>query len=109
MCIRDRYEGQDQYTLPWHYGESRDFVASMEPDHEVVARMEKAMVKILKEAIHAQTILIVGHGDILAQYIRRHDSGRNFSSLANCEIAKLSENDGKVELVDTVWPARNLE
>ncbi|WP_276804124.1 histidine phosphatase family protein [Lactobacillus hominis] len=103
------YEGQDQYTLPWHYGESRNFVASMEPDSDVVKRMERAMSTILKKAIHAKTILIVGHGDILAQYIRRHDAGRDFTSLGNCEIAKLVENDGKVELVETVWPARNLE
>lgn len=103
------YEGQDQYTLPWHYGQEREGIASMEPDHEAVARIDRAMTKILRENPHARNILVVGHGDVLARYVRQHDKRNIFNSFGNGEVAVLEENDGHVSFIESYWPARGLE
>lgn len=103
------YEGQDEYTLPWNRGLKREADPSVEPDNEVVARMEKAMDYILSEMNDGDSAIIVGHGDMLAQYVRKHDSRVQFKKFKNCAVAKMNAENGKVELLNYVWPAMNIK
>lgn len=103
------YEGQDEYTLPWNRGLKREADPSVEPDDEVVARMERAMDYILAELEDGESAIVVGHGDMLAQYVRKHDSRVQFKKFKNCAVAKMNAEDGKVELLNYVWPAMNIQ
>lgn len=103
------YEGQDEYTLPWNRGLKREADPSVEPDDEVVARMERAMDYILAELEDGESAIVVGHGDMLAQYVRKHDSRVQFKKFKNCAVAKMNAEDNKVELLNYVWPAMNIQ
>lgn len=103
------YEGQDEYTLPWNRGLKREADPSVEPDDEVVARMEKAMDYILTKLEDGESAIVVGHGDMLAQYVRKHDSRVQFKKFKNCAVAKMNAEDNKVELLNYVWPAMNIQ
>lgn len=103
------YEGQDEYILPWNRGLTREADPSVEPDKEVVARMEKAMDYILTKLGEDQNAIIVGHGDMLAQYVRKHDSHAQFKKFKNCAVAKMSAKNDNVKLLNYIWPAMNIQ
>lgn len=104
------YEGQDEYTLPWNRGLKREADPSVEPDEEVVARMEKAMDYILSQVANGESAVVVGHGDILAQYVRKHNKRVLFKMFKNCAVAKMNaDENGEVELLNYVWPAMNIQ
>ena len=103
------YEGQDEYTLPWNRGLKREADPSIEPDAKVVARMEKAINYILSKMNEGESAIIVGHGDMLGQYVRKHNNGLHFEKFKNCAIAKLSVEEDEIKLLDYIWPAKNVQ
>ncbi|MBP2058411.1 putative phosphoglycerate mutase [Lactobacillus colini] len=102
------YEGQDEYTLPWNRGLSRNTDPSMEADDDVVKRMEKAIEYILTKMEDGESAIVVGHGDILAQYARQHNKRVQFKMFKNCAVAKMKAENGSVEMMNYVWPAVNI-
>ena len=103
------YEGQDEFLLPWNRGLERDFEPTMEKDEEVVARMEKGMQEVFNQSEDGETILVVGHGDILGQYVKKHNENVDFTGFKNCAFVKLKEENGKIKIEDTGWPAKNIQ
>lgn len=102
------YEGQDESLLPWNRGLERDFEPTMEKDGEVVMRMEKGMQEVFEQSEDGETILVVGHGDILGQYVRKYNKGLEFSGFKNCAFVKMSEENGIIKIEDAGWPAKNI-
>ena len=102
------FEGRDEFLLPWNYG--NDHVdPTMEPNEEVVARMNRAILAILDKLADGQTALVAGHGDIFARYVREKTEKEDFAGFKNASIVKLEFEDKKPHFVSYVWPAENLE
>lgn len=80
----------------------------MEKDEDVVGRMHRAITQILKGVNDGETALVVGHGDILAKYVR-DVADPNFAGFANASIVKLSVDGKNVHLDTYVWPAEGLK
>lgn len=100
------FEGRDEFLLPWNYNNS-NVDPTMEKDEDVVNRMHRAVVEILDNINDGETALVVGHGDILAKYVR-DVADPNFAGFANASIAKLSVDGKNVHLDNYVWPAEGL-
>ena len=81
------FEGRDEFLLPWNYN-NPNVDPTMEKDEDVVNRMHRAVVEILDNINDGETALIVGHGDILAKYVR-DVADPNFAGFANASIVKL--------------------
>lgn len=101
------FEGQDEFLLPWNYNNPNGD-PTMEKDEDVVGRMHRAITQILKGVNDGETALVVGHGDILAKYVR-DVADPNFAGFANASIVKLSVDGKNVHLDTYVWPAESLK
>ena len=101
------FEGRDEFLLPWNYN-NPNVDPTMEKDEDVVNRMHRAVVEILDNINDGETALIVGHGDILAKYVR-DVADPNFAGFANASIVKLSVDGKNVHLDKYVWPAEGLK
>ncbi|QNQ83180.1 histidine phosphatase family protein [Lactobacillus sp. PV037] len=102
------YEGQDEFLLPWNRGLERDFEPTMEKDSAVVERMERGMQEVFSQTRDGETVLVVGHGDILGQYVRKYKEELEFSGFKNCAYVKMSEENGKIRIEEAGWPAENI-
>lgn len=101
------FEGRDEFLLPWNYGnENTD--PTMEKDNDVVDRMKRAMVQVLSETEENEVSLVVGHGDILAQYVRKVVGQSNFGGFGNASIVKIKFENNQPHFEEYVWPAENL-
>lgn len=101
------FEGRDEFLLPWNYN-NKNIDPTMEKDEEVVGRMRRAIVQILKDVNDGETALVVGHGDILAKYVRDAADNPNFPGFANASIVKLTVDGNQVHFDSYVWPAEEL-
>ncbi|NRO35514.1 histidine phosphatase family protein [Lactobacillus helveticus] len=101
------FEGRDEFLLPWNYN-NPNVDPTMEKDEDVVGRMHRAIKQILKGVNDGETALVVGHGDILAKYVR-DVANPNFAGFANASIVKLSVDGKNVHLDTYVWPAESLK
>ena len=101
------FEGRDEFLLPWNYN-NPNVDPTMEKDEDVVNRMHRAVMEILDNINDGETALIVGHGDILAKYVR-DVADPNFAGFANASIVKLSVDGKNVHLDKYVWPAEGLK
>ncbi|MCT3602591.1 histidine phosphatase family protein [Lactobacillus acidophilus] len=102
------FEGRDEFLLPWNYNNT-NIDPTMEKDEDVIARMRRAVVQIIDELDDGQTALVVGHGDILAKYVRDATENVNFSGFGNASIVKLTVDDEDVHFDSYVWPAEDLK
>lgn len=105
------FEGADEFLLPWNYGDPA-VDPTMEKDKDVVARMKKAMAAILPQVEDGQTALVVGHGDILRQYVlsEAKDVDPDFHGYGNASFVKLTfADDQKPKFEEYVWPAEDVE
>lgn len=100
------YEGQDEFMLPWRRGFSR-INAAMEPDEKVTERMQKAMTEILDKTKSNDTILVVGHGTALRLYTQTINP--HFGNYDNCGVVKLIDQNGKLQFINYVNPAKNVK
>ena len=108
---RDRngmFEGCDEFLLPWNYG-NKHVDPTMEPNEDVVARMRRAVLEILDQMDDNETALVVGHGDILARYVRDATSEKDFAGFKNAAVVKLTFEGKKSQFDDYVWPAKDVE
>lgn len=102
------FEGRDEFLLPWNHGDQR-IDPTMEADEDVIARMKRAMVEILYGMQDGETALVVGHGDILAQYIRAFTEKKDFSGFGNASFVKLTFTESTPHFEEYNWPAENLK
>lgn len=102
------FEGRDEFLLPWNYNNS-NIDPTMEKDENVVGRMRRAIVEILDGMDDGETALVVGHGDILAQYVRNATENINFTGFGNASIVKLTFNGKKAHFDSYVWPAKEMK
>lgn len=100
------YEGQDEYMLPWRRGFSR-INQSMEPDQDVVKRIDSALTTIIDQTPNDAVILVVGHGSALRLFMRTIYA--NFDQFGNCGIAKLVANDDQLVYKNYCEPAKNVK
>ena len=82
------FEGRDEFLLPWNYNNT-NIDPTMEKDEDVIARMRRAVVQIIDGLDDGQTALVVGHGDILAKYVRDATENVNFSGFGNASIVRI--------------------
>lgn len=102
------FEGRDEFLLPWNYG-NQNVDPTMEPNEEVVARMKRAILEILDEMNDGDTALVVGHGDILARYVRDDTEKKDFAGFKNAAVVKLTFENKKPHYVSYVWPAEEVK
>lgn len=102
------FEGRDEFLLPWNYN-NPNVDPTMEKDEDVVARMHRAVVEILSGLEDGQTALVVGHGDILAKFVRDATENKNFGGFGNASIVKLTVDGKKIHFDSYVWPAESLK
>lgn len=105
------FEGADEFLLPWNYGDQH-VDPTMEKDEDVVARMKKAINEILPQVKDGETTLIVGHGDILRQYVlnEAENVDPSFHGYGNASFVKLTFEEGqKPHFEEYVWPAEDVE
>lgn len=102
------FEGRDEFLLPWNYN-NPNVDPTMEKDEDVVARMHRAVVEILSGLEDGQTALVVGHGDILAKFVRDATENKNFGGFGNASIVKLTVDGKKIHFDSYVWPAEGLK
>ena len=81
-------EGEAVRLLPWKYSSTTSY-PSMEPNENVLARMEKAVEIILNKMNDGQSALVVGHGNIMGRYIHEDIDNTDFPYLENCSIVKV--------------------
>ncbi|RVU70806.1 MULTISPECIES: histidine phosphatase family protein [Lactobacillus] len=101
------FEGRDEFLLPWNHHDDR-VDPTMEPNEEVVGRMKRAIVEVLGAMSDEQTALVVGHGDILAQYVRDATGEKNFGGFGNASVVKLTFEKDQPKFEGYVWPAENV-
>ena len=101
------FEGQDEFLLPWNYGNDQ-INPTMELNEDVVARMKRAMIRVLNETNDGETSLVVGHGDILARYVRKMANQDDFSGFDNAAIVKLTFDGEEPTFDEYIWPAKGL-
>lgn len=102
------FEGRDEFLLPWNYNNT-NIDPTMEKDKDVIARMRRAVVQIIDELDDGQTALVVGHGDILAKYVRDATENVNFSGFGNASIVKLTVDGEDVHFDSYVLARRGFE
>ena len=102
------FEGRDEFLLPWNYNNT-NIDPTMEKDEDVIARMRRAVVQIIDGLDDGQTALVVGHGDILAKYVRDATENVNFSGFGNASIVRLTVDGEDVHFDSYVWPAEDLK
>lgn len=102
------FEGRDEFLLPWNYNNT-NIDPTMEKDEDVIARMRRAVVQIIDELDDGQTALVVGHGDILAKYVRDATENVNFSGFGNASIVKLTVDGEDVHFDSYVLARRGFE
>lgn len=102
------FEGRDEFLLPWNYGND-NVDPTMEENEHVVARMKRAIVEILDGMNDGETALVVGHGDILARYVRAETENKDFGGFGNASVVKLTFDGEKPHFVSYVWPAEKVE
>ena len=102
------FEGRDEILLTWNYN-TANVDQTMEKDEDVVARMHRAVVEILSGLEDGQTALVVGHGDILAKFVRDATENKNFGGFGNASIVKLTVDGKKIHFDSYVWPAEGLK
>lgn len=104
------FEGRDEFLLPWNYGNS-NVDPTMEKDEDVVARMNRAMTRITDKLPDGGTALVVGHGDILAQFVRANTDAqaKGFKGFGNAALVELTLDNGKFHFEKYVWPAEDLK
>lgn len=101
-------EGRDEFLLPWNYNNNH-VDPTMEPDSDVVNRMKRAILEILKGMEDGQTALVCGHGDILSQYVRKVVGKTDFAGFANASVVKLTFEGEKPTFNFYVWPAEEVK
>lgn len=101
------FEGEPERLLPWNYGNPQTN-PTMEPDEEVVARMARAVKFVLDRMDEGETSLVVGHGDILARYVRAFTNKKDFAGFKNAAFVKLAFSDDKPIFEGYTWPAEDL-
>lgn len=99
------FEAKKNYWWPF----SRLKSATVEDNREVVGRMERAINLILRDAKDGENILIVGHGDSLAQYVREKTNKHKFHGFQNAAYVLLRSNGHEVEFVKSGWPAKKIK
>lgn len=99
------FEAKKNYWWPL----SRFRYESVEDDREVVQRMERGINLILRDAKDGENILIVGHGDSLARYVRERTGKRKFRGFHNAAYVLLQSNGHEVEFVKSAWPAKKIK
>ena len=82
---------------------------TMEPNEEVVARMKRGVREVLDNIEDGQTALVVGHGDILARYVRAETEEKDFSGFGNASVVKLTFDGDKPHFEYYVWPAEDVQ
>ena len=102
------FEGRDEFLLPWNYGNT-NVDPTMEPNEEVVARMKRGVREVLDNIEDGQTALVVGHGDILARYVRAETEEKDFSGFGNASVVKLTFDGDKPLFEYYVWPAEDVQ
>lgn len=102
------FEGRDEFLLPWNYGNT-NVDPTMEPNEEVVARMKRGVREVLDNIEDGQTALVVGHGDILARYVRAETEEKDFSGFGNASVVKLTFDGDKPHFEYYVWPAEDVQ
>ena len=102
------FEGRDEFLLPWNYGND-NVDPTMEPNEEVVARMRRAILEVLDGMEDGQTALVVGHGDILARYVRDATENKDFAGFGNASVVKLTFEGEKPHYESYVWPAEKVK
>lgn len=100
------FEGRQ--TILWPLHRIWHFKPAVEDNRDVVARMERGMNLILRDAQDGDCILVVGHGDSMSQYIRSLSGKTNFRGFQNGSFVKLRGNGHSVQYVKSGWPARNV-
>lgn len=98
------FEGRDEFLLPWNYG-NKNIDPTMEKNEDVVKRMTRAIDYVLSQMQEGETSLVVGHGDILARYVRDATSEKDFAGFKNAAFVKLNFEDGHAHFVENIWPA----
>lgn len=102
------FEGRDEFLLPWNYG-NENIDPTMEKNEDVIARMKRAIVEILYGMQDGETALVVGHGDILAKYVREFTEKKDFAGFGNASFVKLTFEDSKPHFEEYIWPAENMK
>ena len=97
-----------KFLLPWNYNNT-NIDPTMAKDEDVIARMRRAVVQIIDGLDDGQTALVVGHGDILAKYVRDATENVNFSGFGNASIVRLTVDGEDVHFGSYVWPAEDLK
>ena len=102
------FEGRDEFLLPWNYGNT-NVDPTMERNEYVVARMKRAIIEILDGMDDDDTALVVGHGDILARYVRAETENQDFNGFGNASVVKLTFDGEKPHFVSYVWPTEEVK
>lgn len=98
------FEGRQTFLWPLHHLIS--FKPEVEDNRDVVARMERGMNLILRDAQDGETILVVGHGESMSQYIRNILGERQFRGFQNASFVKLEGDGQMMRYVESEWPAK---
>lgn len=100
------FEGKKNYWWLFH---RLPFHPKVENNREVLARMQRGMNLILRDAQDGDNILIVGHGDSLTQYLRAKSNNHKFHNFHNGQFVKLTTDGQTIDFVDSKWPAKNIK
>lgn len=99
------FEAKKNYWWPL----SRIKSDSVEDNREVVARMERGINLILRDAKDGENILVVGHGDSMGQYVREKAGNHKFRGFHNASFVLLESNGHEVKYVKSGWPAKKIK
>lgn len=100
------FEGRPSVLWPLHL--VLNLKPPVENNQDVVARVERGMNLILRDAQDGDRILVVGHGDSLSQYLRNVIGVRHFHGFGNASFVKLVGNGQSMHYVKSGYPARNV-
>lgn len=104
------FEGRDEFLLPWNYGND-NIDPTMEKDADVMTRMTRAIEYVSEQITDGQTALVVGHGDILAKFVKAKTDApaEQFQGFSNAAVVELTVDDDQYHFEKYVWPAENVQ